>query len=387
MPYNIIYLDKIPQLDGAEMSLFDTVKGLDGDKFKFQVILPCSGPFEQKLKKHSLSVKTIKRRKIRMSINPLYYIMLSITLMHFTLCLVRIIKKENIRLVCANSLHDVIYAGLAAKFTRTPLLCHIREILPCNWKWNIWVKLIGFFSNKIITASDAVKETLAKDQRALNKAETVYVGFDIDRFKPENKGDRIRQEFGIEDNDFLVVNIGALISWKGHELFLKVAQRIVKALPQTKFMIVGIPFWGKDDYMEYLKKLTQELGLEANVIFTGFRDDIPRILEAADLYVHSAVLPDPFPRVLLEAMASGKPVVAPCCGGIPELIDDNVNGKLYPAGDIEAMTMEIMSLLKNSELRRKLGLAARSHIQENFTLKKYIKKMKRVYCELLSIGP
>ncbi len=384
MNYSIIYLNKTSQMGGAEISLFHILRMLSGDRFRFQVILPSEGVFTQRLQMYGIPFRIIRMRRIRISLNPIFYLLLLFELIYLTLCLMVVIKREKRRksmgIICANSLYDCIYAVPAAKLTRTPLICHIREIIPDGWKWRMWLIFLYLTSNKIVAVSNAVKERIAQNRGAFNKTEIIYTGVDIEQFSSGvQSGYILRRQFKLIDK-LLIVNIGSLTFWKGQDLFLKAASKIRYSFPQAKFMIVGTVLYDKDiSYFEYLKRLTGSLGIDKEVIFTGWRNDIAKILTICDLYVHSAISPDPFPRVLLEAMACGKAVIAPYCGGIPELIHDNINGVLYPPGDIEAMSAAISSLLEDKEKRLRLGLTASRYVRERFNIRKHLVEMEDLY--------
>jgi glycosyltransferase involved in cell wall biosynthesis len=380
--YNILCLNKTSSLSGAEIGLLLILEGLSKDTFKSQVILPEEGLFEKRLKSRHIPVRIIKRSGVKASINPLFYLQLMVSLLSFTRRLTKIIRREDIHLIYANSFYDTFYAGLAKKITGTPLVTSLWDILPAGLKRNAWLRLVELFSDKIIVVSGAVRDMFVSDRKAPEKVDTVYPGVDMHKFSPAIRGDAIRKEFGLQD-EFLAVNVGVLLWHKGQELLIKAAATVLKAIPRAKFMIVGAPLFQDEAYQEHLKRLTRNLNLDEKVIFTGFREDIPDILAAADLYVHCAVQPDPFPFAILEAMASGKAVVAPRCGGIPELIKDNVNGLLFESGDIEAISRAMISLLKDSDLRQRLAQAARKHIEEHFSLKKYIGETEKLFACLL----
>src|SRR5262249_581198 len=110
-------------------------------------------------------------------------------------------------------------------------------------------------------------------------------------------------------------------------------------------------------YLESLRQRTAELGLSDRVVFLGTRDDIPEVLAALDVLVHCPTAPEPFGRVLAEAMAVGCPVVAACCGGIPEVVDDGVTGLLVPPGDVMGFVSAIIPFLKQPALRKRFGQA------------------------------
>ena len=124
--------------------------------------------------------------------------------------------------------------------------------------------------------------------------------------------------------------------------------------------IVGAPLFGEESYEQELRALTTQLGLDNRVRFFGHRNDVPELLAACDIVAHTSTAPEPFGKVIIEGMASGRPVIATAAGGAVEIIRDGIDGLLVPPGNVEALTATLRRLVADPQLRRKLAEGGRA---------------------------
>jgi glycosyltransferase involved in cell wall biosynthesis len=133
------------------------------------------------------------------------------------------------------------------------------------------------------------------------------------------------------------------------------------------------------EYAEQLEQRVRALGLERELTFTGFRSDMPDVMGGLDVVVHASVRPEPFGRVILEAMLLGKPVIATRAGGVPELIEEGRTGFLVAPGDAAALASRLARLAADEGLRRRIGVAARAWAVERFSLHRHVESMSAIY--------
>ncbi|MEU5841260.1 glycosyltransferase [Rhodococcus sp. NPDC047139] len=194
------------------------------------------------------------------------------------------------------------------------------------------------------------------------KITVVHNGVDTSLYDPED--DRsVLPELGIPGDVPTVGIVAALRPEKDHDCFLRAARQVVDARPDVRFLVVG-----DGPCRPELEALVDESDLRENVVFTGSRSDIPRLLRALDLVVLSSYSIECFPMALLEAMASGRPAVCTAVGGVPEMLVDGVTGRLVPARDARSLADAMLALLDDPELARKMGRSARERVDAEFTL-------------------
>ena len=179
---------------------------------------------------------------------------------------------------------------------------------------------------------------------------------------------------------------------KGHEYFLNEARLIKQTFKNKadifkkkdlKFLIIGGSVFRDDACREKeLRELTDRLGLRDSVIFCGLRNDMPQIFNVLDVLVLTSDA-EACGRVLIEAMASGRPIVATNTGGTPELVPDGVAGILIPVHKPKALSDAVMQLLKDNKRMHEMGLAGRKWAERNFSIEENVKRIEQVYKELL----
>ena len=154
--------------------------------------------------------------------------------------------------------------------------------------------------------------------------------------------------------------------------------------PNARFVIVGgeLPGSHHQAYAAHLKQLRHALGLDMNVIFTGFRPDVPNAMAAADVVVHCSKFPDPFPGVVLQGMACGKPVIATDIGGTGEQIEHGVSGLLIHPDDPGELAEWICRLLQDPDYRKELGQAAAHRVSTEFSVGVFRQKLSQVYLDV-----
>jgi len=269
-------------------------------------------------------------------------------------------------------------ARVAAKLAGVPgILAHEHNIE--NWKGKrqkIMDRFLANFTDKIIAVSQGVKNFLIEEEGIPEKKiEVVYNGVDLGEFDDvrvdiEDK----KKEFGIAPQEKVVGMVSRIVPQKGHKYFLQAAAEILKVFPDTKFLIVG---GGKRALEEEIKRLTKELGIEKQVIFAGYREDIPEILPLLDVFAFPSER-EGFPNALLEVMVAEKSIVATDIPGVNEIIIEGENGFLVPPKDSKALADRIITLLKDTKLRRRMGKRGRERVRD-FSMEEVKEKIEALY--------
>ena len=232
----------------------------------------------------------------------------------------------------------------------------------------------------LIGVSEFVARSLVEYGYDRDKAFAVLNAIDLPRWDPAIDGSAVRTELGLGPETPVIVSAARLFLGKGQDEVIRALPAIRREFPDVRLLIVG-----RDDrqamresFTDELKALARELGVEANVIFTGQRPDMPAVMAAATLFA----LPsdeEPFGLVFAEAMAMKKPVVALDNGGTPEVVDHGRSGLLSAKGDQEALAANILKLLRDPELAARMGEYGRTQVEARFTAARMAADVGKVY--------
>jgi glycosyltransferase involved in cell wall biosynthesis len=205
----------------------------------------------------------------------------------------------------------------------------------------------------------------------------LHNGVDVETFKPDpSLRAPVREELGIPFGSPLLITVAILRSGKGIDDLVSAMPEILDSIPEAMALIVG-----DGDQRVALERLAGEAGVAERVVFTGSRDDVGVLLAASDVFVLPTHV-DLLPTVVAEAMAAGLPVVASDVGGLGDMVEDDVTGILYPAGDIEALTRACVGLLADPRRRDTLGRSGRLVAEEKFDIRNHVEALQRLYLEL-----
>lgn len=297
--------------------------------------------------------------------------------------MIAIIKKRKIDLILLNQ--DVVFhipAILAAAIVRVP--CIVRKGGVGVYKGNRMWKMLSMFPDVFIASSHAEYNFHIESGFPYKKMMVIFEGVDVDAFKPGSGVKNIHNEFNIAPETTLIGLISRIDHGKGHEDVIEASSLVLKEYPHAVFLIVG-------DEDESLKKdlfdQVKSLGLQDKVIFTGWRKDTSEILKEIDIFVHCPnTWREGMGIATLEALASGKPVVITDNWGLADTTKDGYNGFVVPIGDRKMISESILTLLKDKELRAKMGANSRARAHELFDISKNIKSIERIMLETISSG-
>jgi glycosyltransferase involved in cell wall biosynthesis len=368
--YNLLFTTITGQMiGGGQRSLLLILEKLNKKRFKPFLICPSEGDFTDKAEKLGIETTIIKTR----SLKRLNFFSNAATIFK----LIKFIKQKNIDLIHTDAPRQTFYTGIAARLAGKPLIWHVRVSDP---EENFYDKFLLTLSSKVIAVSKAVRERLEEVAPRSDKFVVIYNGVDLTEFSSQLPDKKIKEEFGIEDDLILVGTVGQLIPGKGQDIFLRAAAQVSKLFPNVKFIIVGD---GNEAYRKKLEDLSKELRIAEKVIFTGFREDIPQIMSSLDIFVLSSTNLEGFSRVILEGMASRKPVIASRVGGNPEAVEDGKTGIIVPPEDPAPLADAILELVKNEDKRSQMGEAGRRRVEKLFSIEKNIAQIEKLYEELL----
>lgn len=388
----ILYLDEIGRIDGAEVVLLNLVANLDRKRFEPIVVCGSDGELVDRLRALNIRVEVLKMKEAfkvfwnvggRKIFNPFGAAAETLYSFFFALKFFFYLRRISPDIVHTNTLLANLYGTIPAKLSGRRLVWHEHNIQPPGIRRKIVNILGNSFPDRIIAISNAVRSiyTSVADR---SKLCTVYNGLDLEKFRKPKRSGAIRKEFKIAPDAPLVAITAVLRPWKGQEYFVLAAKEVLKTNPDARFLVVGDEVFSRDrGYKDYLKSVAAKADIQKEVVFTGFRNDIPEILSEIDILVSATVLPEPFSLIVLEAMASGLPVVATRTGGVPEVMADGVTGILVEPKDPKAIAGAVTHLLDNRDIAEKMGTEGRKRAQELFSIKRFVRDVEKIYNDVL----
>ena len=287
--------------------------------------------------------------------------------------LVRIINPSVVHCNSAATLYTFTFA-LISKVLRIPFIWHVRVIDSAGWK----EKLISLLCDRIIVISDAVGRKFRR-YGTLDKFIKIYNAIDTGIFRPALDTADLRSELALNGSVVTIGMFSRLDWWKGHELLFSAVRLISDKIPGNKFMYLIV---GDGPEKRNLIKLADSLGIKDKIIFAGLRDNIPALMNLCDVIVNPSVKPEPFGRVLIEAMACGKTVIATDMGGHKEIIADGVYGLLVRP-DADALADTILKAALDPELRSRISANARTKVLSQYDISNQVTRLESIYTELL----
>jgi glycosyltransferase involved in cell wall biosynthesis len=387
----VLFVNPGRALGGAEHSLLLLLQGLRARSVKANVAIFGKGPFRDCLS--ALDIPTVDvalprwaraAGRYRLPDGPVGGAALLAGSLPAALRLAAAARRARTDVIHTNGMKAHLLGGLAGRLARLPVIWHLRDFPPGGWAGRTFHEAARRLPEMILTPSGAVAASVRLPGR--RRPRVIPDPVDLDRFQPGIPRDRIRQELGIAGDEPLIGMIAHLTPWKGHELFLEIARAVAARVPHSRFVLGGGSIYethGHAGYPETLRQKTAALGLSDRVTFLGIREDIPDLLAGLDVLVHPPTAPEPFGRVLAEAMAVGRPVIAARCGGIPEVVEDGVTGLLVPSSDVGAFTAAVVRLLEDPALCRRLGGAGRRRAEARFGIEAHAAGVLEVYRAVL----
>ncbi|HVB08920.1 MAG TPA: glycosyltransferase [Bacillota bacterium] len=360
---SLLFLDHAGVLGGAELSLLDVAGHYRGQS---EVVLFSDGPFRLALEQAGLLVHVMaadaRLRGVRRS-DGLRGLMAATSVLREARRLAQRARAHH--LVHCNSQKAFVVGALAARMARRPVVWHLRDMLTAEHFSRtgrlVVVRLANALAARVICNSQATADAFIASGGRAGLVSVVYNGIEPEDF-PDMDVAEARRRTGLPDGP-LVGSFSRLAPWKGQHVLLDALVQ----LPGVHAAIVGEALFGEDAYAASLRVQCDRLGLADRVHFLGFRRDIPLVMAATDIVVHTAVAPEPFGRMVVEGMLSGRPVVAADAGGVREIVSDGATGRLTPPGDAGALAAAIGSLLGNPEAAAGLAQAGRAWARERFS--------------------
>ncbi|HUU68797.1 MAG TPA: glycosyltransferase [Planctomycetota bacterium] len=370
MKHRILYVNPNSLMGGGEINQLALIRHIDRSRFDVQAVVGAGGPYVDALRAAGIQTKVIQFEYLRLgsrrlptpaSVAELY----------------RHVQEDGPHVIHSASLAEDHHSAIAALRARVPMVHDQQTMVPRALLFDKWR---ARHSAAIICISNAIRDSLLNAGMAAPIVEVIYSGVDPDIHK-EVDGLRIRRELNLSGFD--VVGIASrLAPEKGHTYFLQAAALLKDKFPNCKFIVVGSPMYAPPEYEVDLREAASSLGLDNQIIFTGFRADVLHVMAAMDVLVCAAD-EEALGRVVLEAMALGKPVVATRAGGIVETVVDGVTGFLVPPRDPASLASAISACLTDLDAARRMGLKGQERVRAFYSIHQNADRVQRLYRRIL----
>lgn len=376
---NVLHIHTLPIISGSGINTFLSMRGINGNVFRVGLACAPGGPLLDLVRAENMEVITFD--KLVQPLNPIKDLLITLQLLNY-------LKKNKYHIVHTHNSKAGFIGRLSARLAGVPVVIHTVHGFAFHDQEPLWrralfrnlERMASRWSDRMIFISQplidwALREKICKKDRIVK----IYSGIDLHRFLPvtDDEKIRIRKKWDIGHDVPVIGIISKLWEGKGHQVLIKAFKEIKKDIREARLIIVG------EGYLEdSLRRYVKSIGMEDSVLFTGFQSDVSEILACFDM----AVLPSFFEgmgRVLLEAMAMEKPVVASNVGGIPDLVKDGINGLLTNPGDVEELAHALKKILNNRSLALKMGKEGRKMVTLQFSAETMVNSLSHIYLEHL----
>ncbi len=301
--------------------------------------------------------------------------------------LYRFMKKEKFDMVHTQTAKAGYVTRMAAWLAGVPMIVYTAHAFPFHaylspLRRRSYIFLERWASrvtDTILVDTEAVRRDGIENRiKNPEKIITVNMGVDLRKFSPDGMDrNRIRESLGIKNPHAVVGMVANFVPDKGLDAFLRIAEQVKREERNVRFLMVG-----EGPLRSQLESLADALHLRGDVIFTGWREDIPEMMSAMDLFC-LPTLREGFGVVFAEAMAMKVPVITHRIDPIPEVVEDNETGVLIPLGEEVQFVKAILSLIQDEKLRKEMGEKGRKRVEKYFDEKIMYEKTLRIYEEMI----
>ncbi len=379
----ILFLDQSGNPGGAELCLLDIAKSY---RDRALVGLFVDGPFKQLLEQQQIPVQILAKKPINVRKESKLIESLASIGSLIPLILQGAKLARDYDLIYANTQKALVVGAIASLLARRPLVYHLHDILsaahfsPSNRY--LAVTLANRFASLVIANSQATKAAFIVAGGRPEITEVVYNGFAPEVYQSDaSTREQLRQHLELEEK-FVVGHFSRLSPWKGQHILIEALTYCPEGVVA---LIVGDALFGETEYVQSLHQQVKKLDLEERVKFLGFRSDIVPLMAACDLIAHTSTSPEPFGRVIVEAMLCGRVVVASEAGAAMEIIEPGVTGFLVPPQDSLKLAQIITSCHKQPELKEPIIFQAQKQANQRFLLtetNQQLDKLLKVFTRL-----
>ncbi len=358
---NVLHLCESSETGGAESVLISIVENLDQARYCSTVCLLSEGWLSAQLRRRGIDTVVIPQPR---SFDVFWLVKLR-----------RLLRSKRIDVMHSHEFATNFYASLAGVATGIPVIAtvHGKNYYADRWRRRAAYRFVARHA-RMVAVSDDLKRYVAQCVSIpAGRIAVIHNGIDLDRNVAGSLDHDVRRELAILPKQPVIGTVGNLFEVKGQKFLLRACSLLVRNHPDLVLLVAG-----EGGQLEDLMQEAEQLGISGNVRFLGFRDDVPSLLRAMDVFVLPS-LSEGLPLSILEALALEKPVVATNVGGIPEIVDDGVSGYLVPPADSRQLADRISEALADSETATALAKAGRKKVQRAFGVRQMVQSYEALY--------
>ncbi|MGC1308069.1 MAG: glycosyltransferase [Phormidesmis sp.] len=374
----ILFLDQSGELGGAELCLADIAQPFRQSSL---VGVFNDGDFPERLRQLDIPVQVIAEQTLQVQKESGLLAGFKSLGQLIPLIATVVRLSQDYDLIYANTQKALVVGAIAALLSRRPFVYHLHDIVSPEHFSAANRRIIVTLANRaalIIANSQSSRDAFVSAGGKIDRLHVVYNGFTpkIYIHHSDSKGQKKRKKFreelvptnSLQENKktpFIVGHFSRLSPWKGQHILLEALQYC----PDNVIaLLIGDALFGEQDYVQQLQQQIKTLNLEHRVKFLGFRSDVPRLMAACDLVAHTSTAPEPFGRVIVEAMLCGCPVVATAAGGATEIVEHGDTGWLVPPGNAAKLADIIMTAYTQPAQAGAIARRGQEKAQQRFSL-------------------
>ncbi len=297
--------------------------------------------------------------------------------------LAKLMREHDVDILHTHNCYADCVGAIASRLKPAKTIATVYVWADYDWKRN----MIQVIDKIVLRWFDRVTAHCEDTQRKGGKlgsfpggVDTLICGFETRRVAMnETERLRRRRELGVADDEILLGNVARFYPEKAHDSLLRCFKTILSEHPKTRLWISGV-----GPLEPSIRSLCSSMGLDDNVRFLGFVEDLPIQIKLLDIQVHPSHI-EGVPLAVCEGMAAGLPVVASAVGGIPEILNHGASGVLVQPGDEEGFAQAVLRLIHNPQERLRLGLAARHFMENDYSLDTAVRRVQRTYCDMMGL--
>ena len=376
----ILFASWYTGLGGGETDLLTLAESLDAGRYEPHLLLPNDGQLGARWRAMGWQTHIIPYRGATVWFMPPLWARFPVVNR-----LTRLIQDESMALVHSDY-HTLPLIAAAARQAGVPITwtAHGWWFRPKLWQRTFFRQI-----QSTVARSRAIRDGFLGTPPFMPASQipVIYSGVNTERFRPGLDSGRLRQEIKARPATKIIAMVARFQRVKGHHVFQAMAEEIARQEPQAQFIVAGDDVFGVTADQRYrdemLARAKSSPLLRGRLHYIGFRDDVEQVYAAADVVVCASDF-ESYGKANLEAMACGKPVVSTRRGGPSETIVDGETGFLVDSGDAAGLARQVIRLLRDADLRQRVGQAGRAHVCRHFSAAATAAAYTRIFEDLLA---